>query len=256
MAEGVTDGARNGVDDGGTEGERRGGGTAADDGTDGPWKETGFTEDEGRLTLRERKKLRTRQRISGEATLLFIRRGFDHVTVAEVARAAEVSTMTVFNYFPRKEDLFLDRIPEAGERITRAVRERGADETPLAALRRLTLGLLAERHPLAGVGEGFEHFWRTVLDSPALRARAREAVEELEQTLAALLSEAAGGDPERPGRTDRLAAALIIAGIRAAFVEAVTRQLGGDPVAAVAVEQAEVLRRTFDALERALARDV
>ncbi|MGX7761730.1 TetR/AcrR family transcriptional regulator [Streptomyces angustmyceticus] len=252
MAEGVTDGAGNGVGDGGTEGERRGGGTAAD----GSWGATGFTGDEGRLTLRERKKLRTRQRISGEATLLFIRRGFGHVTVAEVARAAEVSTMTVFNYFPRKEDLFLDRIPEAGELLTRAVRERGADEAPLAALRRLTLGLLAERHPLAGVGEGFEHFWRTVLDSPALRARAREAVEELEHTLAALLAEAAGGDPERPGRTDRLAAALVIAGIRAAFVEAVTRQLGGDPVEAVAVEQEKVLRRTFAALERALARDV
>src|SRR5438132_3025900 len=92
-------------------------------------------EDEVRLTLRERKKLRTRQRISAEATLLFMGRGFDNVTVAEVARAAEVSTMTVFNYFPRKEDLFLDRIPEGHELITRAVRDRGPDATPLAALR-------------------------------------------------------------------------------------------------------------------------
>ncbi|MEW1752238.1 TetR/AcrR family transcriptional regulator [Streptomyces angustmyceticus] len=252
MVEGVTDGVRGGMAEGG----RRGAGAAADGAAGGRWEETGFTEDEGRLTLRERKKLRTRQRISGEATLLFIRRGFDNVTVAEVARAAEVSTMTVFNYFPRKEDLFLDRIPEARELLTRAVRERGADETPLAALRRLTLGLLAERHPLAAVGEGFEHFWRTVLDSPALCARGREAVEEMEHTLAGLLAEAAGGDVERPDRAARLAAALIIAGIRAAFVEAVTRRLGGDPVEEVAVEQAEVLRRTFDALERALARDV
>ncbi|MGY5126348.1 TetR/AcrR family transcriptional regulator [Streptomyces nigrescens] len=207
--------------------------------------------EEGRLTLRERKKLRTRQRISGEATLLFIRRGFDHVTVAEVARAAEVSTMTVFNYFPRKEDLFLDRIPEARELIVRAVRERGADEAPLAALRRLVLGLLAERHPLAGVGEGFEYFWRTVLDSPALRARGREAVEEMEDTLAALLAEAAGGT-DRPGHDARLGAALVVAAVRVAYVEAAARQLGGDPVDEVAVEQAEVLRRTFEALERAL----
>lgn len=157
--------------------------------------------DEGRLTLRERKKLRTRQRISGEATLLFIRRGFDQVTVAEVARAAEVSTMTVFNYFPRKEDLFLDRIPEARELIVRAVRERGTEESPLAALRRLVLALLAERHPLGGVGEGFEHFWRTVLDSPALRARGREAVEEMEGVLAALLAEAAGATRSGPVMT-------------------------------------------------------
>ncbi|MGY4956470.1 TetR/AcrR family transcriptional regulator [Streptomyces nigrescens] len=214
--------------------------------------ETGFGVEEGRLTLRERKKLRTRQRISGEATLLFIRRGFDHVTVAEVARAAEVSTMTVFNYFPRKEDLFLDRIPEARELIVRAVRERGEDEPPLAALRRLVLGLLAERHPLGGVGEGFEHFWRTALDSPALRARGREAVEEMEDTLAALLAETAGGDTDRPGHDARLGAALIVAAIRVAYVEAATRQLKGDPVDEVAVEQVEVLRRTFEALERAL----
>ncbi|MGW9428346.1 TetR/AcrR family transcriptional regulator [Streptomyces decoyicus] len=235
-----------------TDQERRGGGPATDGGrTGGRQAETGSAEEDG-LTLRERKKLRTRQRISGEATLLFIRRGFDNVTVAEVARAAEVSTMTVFNYFPRKEDLFLDRIPEGRELLTRAVRERGADESPLAALRRLTLGLLAERHPLAGVGEGFEHFWRTVLDSPALRARGREAVEEMEDVLAVLLGEAVGGGAGRPGRDVRLAAALIIAGIRAAFAGAAARQLGGDPVDAVAVEQAEVLRRTFDALERAL----
>ncbi|MCR8579478.1 TetR/AcrR family transcriptional regulator [Streptomyces sp. Isolate_219] len=231
---------------------RRSGEAADGERPGGRQPETGFGVEEGRLTLRERKKLRTRQRISGEATLLFIRRGFDHVTVAEVARAAEVSTMTVFNYFPRKEDLFLDRIPEARELIVRAVRERGADEPPLAALRRLVLGLLAERHPLGGVGEGFEHFWRTVLDSPALRARGREAVEEMEDTLAALLAEAAGGDTDRPGHDARLGAALIVAAIRVAFVEAAARQLGGDPVDEVAVEQAEVLRRTFEALERAL----
>ncbi|MGW7491679.1 TetR/AcrR family transcriptional regulator [Streptomyces sp. NPDC054786] len=235
-----------------TDEERRGGDEAAAGGSGGRAAETGFVEDDGRLTLRERKKLRTRQRISGEATLLFIRRGFENVTVAEVARAAEVSTMTVFNYFPRKEDLFLDRIPEGRELIIRTVRERGADESPLAALRRVTLGLLAERHPLGAVGEGFGHFWRTVLDSPALRARGREAVEEMENTLAALLAEAAGGDADRPGHDARLAAALIIAGIRAAYAEAVTRQLGGDPVDEVAVEQAAALRRTFDALERAL----
>ncbi|MFI1502238.1 TetR/AcrR family transcriptional regulator [Streptomyces platensis] len=233
--------------------EQRGGERAADgERPEGRRPGTGFAVDEGRLTLRERKKLRTRQRISGEATLLFIRRGFDNVTVAEVARAAEVSTMTVFNYFPRKEDLFLDRIPEARELIVRAVRERGTEGSPLAALRRLVLALLAERHPLAGVGEGFEHFWRTVLDSPALRARGREAVEEMEGALAGLLAEASGGDAERPGHDARLGAALTVAAIRVAYVDAAVRQLGGDPVDEVAVEQAEVLRRTFDALERAL----
>ncbi|UQA96092.1 TetR/AcrR family transcriptional regulator [Streptomyces halobius] len=220
------------------------------------WAETGYAVDDSRLTLRERKKLQTRQRISGEATLLFIERGFDNVTVAEVARAAEVSTMTVFNYFPRKEDLFLDRIPEGQELITHAIRERGADESPLAALRRLALDLLAQRHPLAGVREDFTYFWRTVLESPALRARGREAVEEIEGVLAGLLAKAAGddagarrGDAGDPG----LAAALIVAAYRVAYAGAAARLLAGDPVDEVAVEQAAVLERTFDALERALS---
>nr|WP_066973525.1 TetR/AcrR family transcriptional regulator [Streptomyces sp. NRRL F-4489] len=204
------------------------------------------------LGLRERKKLRTRQRISGAATRLFIERGFDNVTVAEVARAAEVSTMTVFNYFPRKEDLFLDRIPEASDLLVSAVRERGPDETPLAALRRLALDLLARRHPLGGPGEGFAYFWRTVLDAPSLRARAREAAEEIEGALAGALAEAAGQDPARPGREVRLAAALIVAGWRSLYVEAVGRQLAGDPADAVAADHEEVIRHTFDVLERAL----
>ncbi|MFG2209236.1 TetR/AcrR family transcriptional regulator [Streptomyces sp. NPDC048638] len=217
-------------------------------------EEAGYAEGDGRLTLRERKKLRTRQRISGEATLLFVRRGFDNVTVAEVARAAEVSTMTVFNYFPRKEDLFLDRIPEGLALVTRAVRGREAGETPLAALRGLAFDLLARRHPLGGVGEGFANFWRTVLDSPALRARGREAVEELEVALAGLLDEAAGGvgADGRASEGSRLAAALIVAAYRVAYAGAAARQLEGDLVDAVAVEQEAVLRRTFEVLERML----
>ncbi|MCK7622002.1 TetR/AcrR family transcriptional regulator [Streptomyces sp. RS10V-4] len=208
-------------------------------------------EQEG-LSLRERKKLHTRQRISGAATALFIERGFDNVTVAEVARAAEVSTMTVFNYFPRKEDLFLDRIPEAIDLLVRAVRERDRDETPLAALRRLVLDLLARRHPLGGPGEGYEHFYRTVLDAPSLRARVREAAEEIEGALAGALAEASGADPARPCREVRLAAALIAAGLRSLCMEAVGRQLAGDPAAEVAADHEAVIRHTFDVLERAL----
>ena len=59
--------------------------------------------------LRERKKASTRLRISDIATGLFLERGFDEVTVAEVARAADVSVKTVFNYFGSKEDLIFDR---------------------------------------------------------------------------------------------------------------------------------------------------
>jgi AcrR family transcriptional regulator len=62
--------------------------------------------------LRESKKLETRREIADTAMRLFVERGFDHVTVAEVAAAARVSVKTVFNYFPTKEDLFFDELPE------------------------------------------------------------------------------------------------------------------------------------------------
>lgn len=195
------------------------------------------------LPLRERKKRETRQRISDIATDLIGKRGFDAVTVAEIARAAGVSPMTVFNYFPRKEDLFLDRIPEAAGLFASAVRDRAPGESPLAALRRLALRLLEERHPLGGVGDTFADFWRIVADSPALRARAREGVEEVEAALTDAFGEAGVADPE-------LSAALALAAYRTVFVASVRRLLAGDPVAEVAREHRDRLESAFDVLER------
>jgi AcrR family transcriptional regulator len=202
--------------------------------------------DDRELPLRERKKRETRQRISDIATDLIGKRGFDAVTVAEIARAAGVSPMTVFNYFPRKEDLFLDRIPEAAGLFASAVRERAPGESPLAALRRLALRLLEERHPLGGVGDTFADFWRIVADSPALRARAREGVEEVEAALTGAFGEAGVADPE-------LSASLAMAAYRTVFVASVRRLLAGDPVAEVARDHRDRLESAFDVLERTAA---
>ncbi|WP_416482158.1 TetR/AcrR family transcriptional regulator [Streptomyces sp. CL12] len=195
------------------------------------------------LPLRERKKRATRRRISDIATELFRERGFDAVTVAEVARAADVSAMTVFNYFPRKEDLFLDRIPEAADLLATAVRERAPGEPPLTALRRLALRLADERHPLSAVGESYVPFWRIVIGSPALRARAREGVEEVETALAAALADTGTPDPD-------LLAALVVAAYRTVFVGTGRRFLAGDPVAEVAEDHRARLETAFTALER------
>ncbi|MDN3263466.1 TetR/AcrR family transcriptional regulator [Streptomyces sp. CSDS2] len=195
------------------------------------------------LSLRERKKRETRQRISDIATDLIGKRGFDAVTVAEIARAAGVSAMTVFNYFPRKEDLFLDRIPEAAGLFASAVRDRAPGEPPLAALRRLALRLLEERHPLGGVGDTFADFWRIVADSPALRARAREGVEEVETALAGAFGEAGVAAPE-------LWAALTMAAYRTVFITSVRRLLAGDAVTEVARGHRERLEAAFATLER------
>ncbi|MCM2413594.1 TetR/AcrR family transcriptional regulator [Streptomyces sp. RKAG290] len=202
---------------------------------------------EAELPLRERKKRATRQRISDVATGLFLTGGFDEVTVAEVARAADVSAMTVFNYFPRKEDLFLDRIPQAIELFTQAVRERGPGQSPLAALRGLALGLLDQRHPLSAVDDDFPAFWRIVLASPALRARAREGVEDLEHALARTFAGTGSGfaDPE-------LAAALTVAAYRSVYATTARRLLAGEPAAALADDHGARVDAAFDALERAL----
>src|SRR5689334_9757687 len=71
-----------------------------------------------------RKKTQTRLAISNVATQLFIERGFDHVTIAEVAAAANVSVNTIFNYFANKEELFFDRGEEVAEEPSRIVRDR------------------------------------------------------------------------------------------------------------------------------------
>lgn len=194
-------------------------------------------------SLRERKKRETRQRISNVATVMFRERGFEQVTVVEVAQAAGVSAMTVFNYFPRKEDLFLDRIPEAVEAFAGAVRGRAPGESPLAALRRLAFRFIDARHPLGGMGENFVGFWPVVADSPALRARAREAVEEVERALAGALAEAGLAEPE-------LAAALVVAAYRSVCVTSVGRQLAGEPFAGLVVDHRERMGAAFDALER------
>lgn len=200
--------------------------------------------------LRERKKLQTRQRISDLATMLFATRGFDNVTVAEIAEAADVSKMTVFNYFPRKEDLFFDREPETIARVTEAIRGRRPDEAPVAALRRMLLDLLHQGHPLSGVGDTLAGFWQVVLDSPVLRARARELVDNLENLLATLFAEAAGAADDDP--TIRLTAALTVAAGRTAYQTTMRRQLAGERAAEVAADHEALLNTAFDMLERAL----
>jgi AcrR family transcriptional regulator len=169
--------------------------------------------------LRERKKQQLRDLISGTATQLIFERGFEAVSVSEIAAAAGVSRMTVFNYFPRKEDMFLDRLPELTGLIVDAVR---GSATPLAALRDVFLKLLDDRHPLAGFADRMTHFWQVVVDSPALRARVREFQEELEWLVAGLLEE--GGQPQ-PGLT----AALALAGYRVCYLDAARRIMAGEP---------------------------
>ncbi|MEU4195064.1 helix-turn-helix domain-containing protein [Kribbella sp. NPDC026611] len=139
------------------------------------------------LGRRERKKLETRRQISDVATRLFLERGFDTVTVAEVARAADVAVQTVFNHFPAKEDLFFD---ETGWWVgpAKAIREAPADADPVDVLE---AHYLAETRKRFAVGHlaTWKQFSRTIEGSEALLARRRQTAEQLETMLTEALDE-------------------------------------------------------------------
>lgn len=139
------------------------------------------------LGRRERKKQQTRQAISDVATALFLERGFDAVTVAEVAAAADVAVQTVFNHFPAKEDLFFD---EAGwwRGPAQAIREAPADADPIDVLEAQYLAATRDRFEVGHLAT-WKQFVRTIEGSPALQARRRLAAAELEVSLTEALDE-------------------------------------------------------------------
>ena len=122
-------------------------------------------------SLRQRKKLRQRQAIADAAMRLFVERGFDSVSVAEVARAADVAENTVFNYFPTKEDLFFDREAQVEDAFSQVIRTRPRGESVAAALRRAFLEALEREDPSIGLTPGMPVFWRLIDASPRLQAR-------------------------------------------------------------------------------------
>ncbi|MFI9807512.1 TetR/AcrR family transcriptional regulator [Streptomyces sp. NPDC052301] len=137
--------------------------------------------------LRERKKRQTRQYISDVATGLFLERGFEAVTVAEIAEAANVSVNTVYNYFPAKEDLFFDRSAGVVDRLARWVRGRPSGESAAAAVLRELREEVTAVSPRVGLMPGYARFHQVIEETPALRSRlwalAQEAQANLEQAL-------------------------------------------------------------------------
>jgi AcrR family transcriptional regulator len=167
---------------------------------------------------RTRKRLATRQGISDAATRLFIERGFDHVTVDEIAAAADVGRMTVFNHFPRKEDMFFDRDEEGREMLREALRQRDPRVAPIETLRLLAHRLIEEQSPAVEFSARSQGFIETIEASETLKARARAIRDELAQVVTVALSEGAGREPADPDA--RLAAGLLLATWTAAFLQA------------------------------------
>src|ERR1700733_4002497 len=208
---------------------------------------------EGELGLRERKKLRTQQLIAETAGRMFVEHGFDAVPIAAVARAAEVSEATVFNYFPTKEDLVFQGMEAFEAELLAAVADRPAGEPVVAAFARFVLqprGLLAAqdddaaRH-LAGIS-------RMIATSPALLAREREVLARCTASLAALLAADTAAEPDdlRPWL---VAHALI--GTHQSLIEFVHRRLLDGPAdhTRLAAEVSTRGRQALALLEQGLA---
>jgi AcrR family transcriptional regulator len=151
---------------------------------------TGVTETMGR---RERKKAATRQALADAALRLFLERGFSNVNLREVADAADVSTATLFKYFPTKESLVFDEDADQQDAVVAAVRERGEQTIP-AALRRYTLDVRVSRgaDPLAGQMRDL------VSSAPALREYAHRMWLRHEEALAAAVAAESGRPADDP----------------------------------------------------------
>jgi AcrR family transcriptional regulator len=195
--------------------------------------------------LRERKKAKTRLAISDIATKMFIERGFDDVTVAEVAAAADVSVATIFNYFETKEELFFDREGQTIEAQRRFIRGRKVGETITSVLHREFLAAIDTSVPQLMVHG--PSFFRTIEGSPALRSRARLGFEKAEASLAETLAEetkARAGDP-----TPELVAAMLVAIQRTLMESVAAAALRGDPVASTKRRLRQACDRAFVLLE-------
>jgi len=198
------------------------------------------------LGLRERKKLRTRQLIADTAMRMFAERGFDAVPVAAVARAAEVSEATVFNYFPTKEDLVYRGMEAFEAELLAAVRDRPAGDSIVTAFGRF---VLQPRGFLAAPDEESVHYLIAVAKmipaSPALLARERQILDRYTASLAALI---AADTAAVPGdlRPEAVARALI--GTHQTLIELVRRRLAEGPV-----DPADVAREVVDRGRQALA---
>jgi len=155
--------------------------------------------------LRERKKRRTRLEISDVATRLFAQRGFEAVTLAEIATAADVSIKTIFNYFGSKEDLYFDRADELTAALVETIEQRPPGTTVLEALRLL---LTKNLMPFPGSGWGqlsqelaygrLQEFLATQDRSPALRARRLTLADEFGDHLAGVLAAQLGRERDDP----------------------------------------------------------
>ena len=196
--------------------------------------------------LRERKKLQTRQHIADTAARLFAERGYDAVTVDEVAQAAEVSKKTVFNYFPTKEDLVFDGVDEREAKLVAMVRDRPPGVSLIDAFREQTLEFL---HFLADLAAEFQRggLIDLVRSSPSLQRRAHVMHAQLAQTFARELAAVTGAAQSDP--VPQMVAYTLLGAQRALLHECHRRLDAGESPNRVAADLEPDLHRMIALLE-------
>jgi AcrR family transcriptional regulator len=199
--------------------------------------------------LRERKKRETREAIARAAWKLFARRGFDAVTVADVADEANVSEKTVFNYFPAKEDLVFGAGMQRTAALIDAVRSRPEGTSVVEPFRRWTMDYLdrVEHDPV----DAITAIPRLVMQSASLRNRLFIGWEQEAAMLGPVIAEQAG-QPD-----DDLVAVVVARTLawthRTVFRAAFTRLIEGEDQAVVAATLRVEAQRAYDLLEKGLA---
>jgi AcrR family transcriptional regulator len=175
------------------------------------------------IGLRQRKKQRTRELLSDTARKLFAERGFERVSIAEIARVAELSEATVFNYFPTKEDLVYSGFAAFEERLLGAIRDRRRGQSVIEAFGEFILeprGFLAETDD-ERAGE-LVAVTRMIAASPALQAREQQVLARYTDALAELI---ASETPAGPNDLRPYAVANALIGVHAALIAYVRQRV-------------------------------
>ena len=200
--------------------------------------------------LRARKKQHTRGLIAGTAARLFAERGYEHVAVIDVARAADVSEQTVYNYFPTKEHLVLDRDEELRDRLTRLIRSRPPGTSPAAAIRQQALALVdGIRSVPADQARGGLGYLAAI--SPAVRRLCLEMTERHADAIAAVLADTTSTATPALAKVQAIALAWVF---QTVTDETGRRTQAGEDPDRIADELRPIIEAIIDDLDRWLSR--
>ena len=195
--------------------------------------------------LRDLKKARTRRLIADTAARLFAERGYERVAVSDVAREAEVAEQTVYNYFPTKEQLVIDREQQVQDRLRDLIRSRPAGVTPSAAIRGFVL------ESVAGIRSIPPEIWRGELGylaaiSPTVHRLVLELTDRQAASLAAAISDTTAVAPE----VARLQGVALAAVFQIIISDAGRRARDGQSQDEIADELRPVVENILDELDR------